>query len=82
MGLTASCCDSWSACIVHPCSELTAEHRLEGCAVGTAVGLHGNRKGFFGLLAGVLFVVWHCANTAEKRVWKLWLGVECLSLLC
>lgn len=48
---------------------------MEGCAVGrggsSAVGLHGNRDGFFGLLAGVLFVVWHCANTAEKRVWKL-----------
>lgn len=39
----------------------------EGCAVGrggsSAVALHGNRNGFF----WVLFVVWHCANTAEKK---------------
>lgn len=33
----------------------------------SAVGLHGNTDAFFGLLAGLVFVVWHCANTAEKR---------------
>lgn len=82
VGLTGSCCEYH---VSFHCTPLLSQSSLLRAQMGrggsSAVGLHGNRDGFFGLLAGVLFAVWHCANT-EIRIWKLWLGAECLALLC